>query len=44
MAAKQAGHLTRLDPSVSLGLSRDEQFRNLERLFARILGAEVCGG
>jgi glycosyltransferase involved in cell wall biosynthesis len=29
---KQAGRLTRLDPSVSLGLSRDEQFRKLEAI------------
>ena len=29
---KQAGRLTRLDPSVSLGFSRDEQFRKLEAI------------
>jgi hypothetical protein len=34
---KQAGRLKRLDPSVSRGLSRDDQFRKLEHLFARIL-------
>ena len=34
---KRAGRLTRLDPSVSRGLSRDEQFRKLEPLFADIL-------
>jgi len=34
---KRAGRLGRLDPSVSLGLSRDEQFRKLEDIFAKIL-------
>jgi glycosyltransferase involved in cell wall biosynthesis len=34
---KRSGCLKRLDPSVSRGLSRDEQFRNLEQLFAEIL-------
>jgi hypothetical protein len=34
---KQAGQLTRLDPSVSLGLSREDQFLKLERIFAKIL-------
>jgi Glycosyl transferase 4-like domain len=34
---KRAGRLTRLDPSVSRGLSRDEQFRKLEPVFADIL-------
>ena len=33
----RAGQLTRLDPSVSRGLSRDEQFRKLEHVFADIL-------
>ncbi len=34
---KQAGRFKRLDPSVSRGLSRDEQYQKLERLFAEIL-------
>lgn len=34
---KQAGRLTRLDPSVSLGFSRDEQFRKLEGIFAEVV-------
>ncbi len=34
---KRAGCLKRLDPSVSHGLSRDEQFGKLERMFAEIL-------
>jgi hypothetical protein len=34
---KRAGRLTRLDPSISRGLSRDEQFSKLEALFADIL-------
>jgi glycosyltransferase involved in cell wall biosynthesis len=37
IADKQAGRLTRLDPSVSLGLGRDEQFRNLERFLGKLL-------
>ena len=35
--AKRTGRLKRLDPSVSRGLSRDDQFRKLERLFAEIV-------
>ena len=34
---KRAGRLKRLDPSVSRGLSRDDQFSKLEHLFAKIL-------
>jgi glycosyltransferase involved in cell wall biosynthesis len=34
---KRAGRLTRLDQSVSRGLSRDEQFRKVEPIFADIL-------
>ena len=34
---RRARRLTRLDPSVSRGLSRDEQFRKLEHMFADIL-------
>ena len=37
IADKQAGRLTRLDPSVSLGLGRDEQFCKLERFLGRVL-------
>jgi hypothetical protein len=37
IADKQAGRLTRLDPSVSLGLGRDEQFFKLERFLGRVL-------
>ena len=35
--AKRAGRLRRLDPSVYLGLSRDDQFLKIEHLFAKIL-------
>jgi Glycosyl transferase 4-like domain len=34
---KQAGCLKALDPSVSRGLSRDDQFRKLEQIFADVL-------
>jgi hypothetical protein len=34
---KRAGRLERLDPSVSLGLGRDDQYAKLERLFDEIL-------
>jgi hypothetical protein len=34
---KRAGRMTRLDASVSRGLSRDEQFRKLEPIFANIM-------
>jgi hypothetical protein len=34
---KQAGGVKRLDPSVSRGLSREDQFRKLEHVFADIL-------
>jgi hypothetical protein len=37
---KHAGRLRRLDPSVSRGLSRDEQFRKLEPIFADIVEPE----
>jgi glycosyltransferase involved in cell wall biosynthesis len=37
IADKQAGRLTRLDPSVSRGLGRDEQFCNLERFLGKLL-------
>jgi hypothetical protein len=33
---KQAGRLRRLDLSVSQGLSRDDQFRKLEHIFAKV--------
>jgi glycosyltransferase involved in cell wall biosynthesis len=38
---KAAGRLTRLDPSVSKGLSRDEQYRKLEHVFMEILNEGV---
>jgi hypothetical protein len=34
---KRAGRLERLAPSVSLGLSRDDQYDKLERLFEELL-------
>src|SRR5262249_24004614 len=34
---KRAGRLKRLDPSVSRGLSRDDQFLKLENLFDKIV-------
>ena len=34
---KRAGSLERLDPSVSLGLGRDDQYAKLERLFEEIV-------
>ena len=34
---KQEGFLKRLDPSVSRGLSREDQFRRLERIFADVV-------
>jgi glycosyltransferase involved in cell wall biosynthesis len=34
---KQAGRLTRLDASVSRGLSRDEQFRKLDAIFDEVV-------
>ena len=37
LAQKRSHSLNRLDPSVSRGLSRDEQFRKLEHVFADIL-------
>jgi glycosyltransferase involved in cell wall biosynthesis len=38
---KRTGRLTQLDPSVSMGLSREEQYRKLEDVFAELLiGAE----
>jgi glycosyltransferase involved in cell wall biosynthesis len=40
---KRAGRLKRLDPSVSLGLSRDEQFLKLERVFANMLNERRPG-
>ena len=38
---KRAGRLARLDPSVSLGLGRDDQYAKLERLFEEILERQV---
>jgi len=38
---KQEGGLTRLDPSVSLGLSRDEQFCKLEAIFAETVRRRI---
>ena len=38
---KGAGRLDRLGPSVSLGLSRDDQYAKLERLFGEILESRV---
>jgi hypothetical protein len=40
---KRAGRLKRLDPSVSRGLSRDEQFRKLVEVFAEILDEQPSG-
>lgn len=37
---KRAGRLNRLDPSVSQGLSRDEQYGKLEQLIAEITGKQ----
>jgi glycosyltransferase involved in cell wall biosynthesis len=37
LAEKEMGRLGPLAPSVSLGLSRDEQYRKIEDLFAKIL-------
>jgi glycosyltransferase involved in cell wall biosynthesis len=37
IADKRAGRLTRLPPSVSEGLGRDEQFRRLEQIFSQLL-------
>lgn len=34
---KRAGRLERLDPSVSVSLSRDEQYQKLEHLFEKVL-------
>ena len=38
---KRAGRLEGLDPSVSLGLARDDQYAKLERLFEEIVEGEV---
>lgn len=38
---KRAGRLERLDPSVSLGLGRDDQYAKLEHLFEKILEGQV---
>jgi glycosyltransferase involved in cell wall biosynthesis len=38
---KRAGRLDRLDPSVSLGLGRDDQYAKLERLFEEILERQL---
>jgi glycosyltransferase involved in cell wall biosynthesis len=38
---KRAGRLERLDPSVSLGLGRDDQYAKLERLFEEVLERQV---
>jgi hypothetical protein len=37
IADKQVGRLNQLDPSVRQGLSRVDQFRKLERVFAKVL-------
>jgi len=38
---KRAGRLDRLDPSVSLGLGRDDQYAKLERLLEEILERRI---
>ena len=38
---KRAGRLERLEPSVSLGLGRDDQYAKLEHLFEKILEGQV---
>jgi glycosyltransferase involved in cell wall biosynthesis len=38
---KRAGRLERLDPSVSLGLGRDDQYAKLEHLFEEIVEGQV---
>jgi glycosyltransferase involved in cell wall biosynthesis len=38
---KRAGRLERLDPSVSRGLGRDDQYARLERLFEEIVEGQV---
>jgi glycosyltransferase involved in cell wall biosynthesis len=38
---KRAGRLERLDPSVSLGLGRDDQYAKLENLFEEIVEGQV---
>ena len=38
---KRAGRLGRLDPSVSLGLGRDDQYAKLEHLFEEIVEGQV---
>jgi glycosyltransferase involved in cell wall biosynthesis len=38
---KRAGRLERLDPSVSLGLGRDDQYAKLEHLFEEIVERQV---
>ncbi len=38
---KRAGRLDKLDPSVSLGLGRDDQYAKLERLMEEILETQV---
>jgi hypothetical protein len=38
---KRAGRLERLDPSVSLGLSREHQYDKLERLLEEILASQL---
>ena len=38
---KRAGRLDRLDPSVSLGLGRDDQYAKLERLLEELLEKQV---
>jgi glycosyltransferase involved in cell wall biosynthesis len=38
---KRAGRLERLDPSVSLGLGRDDQYAKLEGLFEEILETQI---
>jgi hypothetical protein len=38
---KQAGRIPNLDPSVTQGLSRDEQFRKLEQVLANVANGSL---
>ena len=40
---KEAGHLNKLNPSVSWGLSRDDQFRKVEEVFSKVLSQRHDG-
>jgi len=44
LAQKRSHSLNRLDPSVSRGLSRDEQFRKLEHVLAEALRRHIPMG